>query len=182
MSSNLSFKHHIIPLHEWKSRINPKANRYNKDYNALDNVVWLTLNQHIQAHQFLWELNGSEYDLIASKMLSGQMGKWEGTISAAKLANTGKVHTLETRQKLSRIRSGKAIHTQEWKDRQSASLKENSLCLGYKYTNEQRKTRSNSMKGKQNALGHHQSIEDRKKKSDSAKRRWVLWKREKTSS
>lgn len=65
--------HHIIPLHEWKIRINPLADRYDPDFNEPDNTVWLTLKQHAQAHLFLFELHANKYDWVAYSTLSGQM-------------------------------------------------------------------------------------------------------------
>lgn len=51
----MTYKHHVIPFHEWKRRINPNATRHNRDFNAPDNVVWLALDQHIEAHKRLAE-------------------------------------------------------------------------------------------------------------------------------
>jgi hypothetical protein len=83
------YKHHIIPLHEWKCRINPKATRYDKEFNAPDNTVWLSLEQHIQVHQLLFEINGSEFDSVAWRGLSGQIDGEEANIQATKVANSG---------------------------------------------------------------------------------------------
>jgi hypothetical protein len=174
----MRFKHHIIPLHEWRRRINPKANRHNKEYNAPDNVVWLTLEQHIQVHQLLYELNGSECDRIAYSRMSGQMGCWEATIAAARLANTGKKHTEETKHKWSVMRMG-SKHTEEWKRDTSSRMKGNTFCVGYKYTLEQREARSRGMIGKQNALGTIQTAENKRRKSEAAKKRWKLWREKK---
>ena len=71
--------HHIIPLHEWRLRINPLADRHDKDFNASDNRVLLTLAQHVQAHLFLFEITANKYDWVAAQTLSGQM-----TMSEAK--------------------------------------------------------------------------------------------------
>jgi hypothetical protein len=57
--------HHIIPLHEWRIRINPRATRRDKDFNSEINRVDLTVEQHALAHKYLYELNGYEYDRIA---------------------------------------------------------------------------------------------------------------------
>jgi len=71
--------HHIIPLHEWRLRINPLADRRDNDFNASDNRVLLTLAQHAQAHLFLFEITANKYDWVAAQTLSGQM-----TMSEAK--------------------------------------------------------------------------------------------------
>jgi hypothetical protein len=67
-------KHHIIPLHEWKKRFNPKATRADKELNAPDNVVVLTIEQHAQVHQFLYEQYGRWEDRLAWKGLTGGIG------------------------------------------------------------------------------------------------------------
>ena len=110
MSSLYSYKHHTIPFHEWKRRINPNATRKNKEFNAPDNVVWLTLGQHIQVHELLFELNRSEFDRIACWMMAGRMGTEEAQRKAASAANRGKVHTKETRLKMSVAKLGNKIN------------------------------------------------------------------------
>jgi hypothetical protein len=77
MSSLYSYKHHIIPLHEWRKRINSQANRKDKDFNAPDNVVWLSLNQHAQVHDWLFEQYGALSDKIAGMAILGNMTKEE---------------------------------------------------------------------------------------------------------
>lgn len=122
MGNAYSYRHHIIPFHEWKRRINPKATRYDKEFNALDNVVWLTLEQHIQVHQLLIELNASEYDIIAIKMMLGQIGKEAARREASQVANIGHErnlgfkHTEESKQKISASLTGRKLtdgHKQE---------------------------------------------------------------------
>jgi len=65
-------KHHIIPRHEWKVRFGNL-----QGFNAPDNVVYLTIDQHSQAHQLLYEINKNIFDKIASECLSGQINKTE---------------------------------------------------------------------------------------------------------
>lgn len=109
MSSVYSYRHHIIPFHEWKRRIDPKATRSDKDFNAPDNLVWLTFEQHIQVHQLLYELNGSRFDLLAAKMLLGSIGREEGIEEARRLSVTGIPKSLQHRQKLKEARSHRII-------------------------------------------------------------------------
>jgi len=90
MSSDYSYRHHIIPLHEWRRRINPKVKRNDKEFNTFDNVVWLTLEQHAHAHRLLYELNGSEFDKIAYQVISGVVGAEEAQKRAVIFANTGR--------------------------------------------------------------------------------------------
>jgi NUMOD3 motif len=44
-----------------------------RGFNAPDNIVWLTLEQHAQVHQLLYELHGRKQDYVAWKTLSGHM-------------------------------------------------------------------------------------------------------------
>jgi len=150
MSSDSLHKHHIIPLHEWKIRINPTATRRDKDFNSPDNVVYLTLDQHIECHKWLWENNASEKDRLAYLVLSGSIGieqfrseivrlswktrprKYPQEIRAkmgAKLGNQnakGKRFTLEQRERVSASRMGKkrGPYKQEIKPRKPRILTE----------------------------------------------------------
>ena len=101
-----AYKHHVIPLHEWKRRINPKAVRSNREFNAPDNVVWLTLEQHTQVHQRMGE-EGSKWDRLSFLRMSGQIGLEEVTLRATKLANMGRKQTEEHRRKNSEAHFGK---------------------------------------------------------------------------
>jgi NUMOD3 motif len=70
--SHYSYKHHIIPKHEWKRRFGNL-----EGFNAPDNVARLTIEQHADAHRWLWEEYGSENDKLAWQMMVGQIGKEE---------------------------------------------------------------------------------------------------------
>lgn len=131
------YKHHIIPFHEWKKRINLRAQRSNRDFNAPDNVVWLTLEQHIQVHQLLFELNGSKFDLLAWNMLSGHIGKEEGIVLAIKEANAGNQYALGYK------------HTPEWKSAESARM----MGTHSIHTVEQDRLQSLRMMGNKQAKG-----------------------------
>jgi hypothetical protein len=61
-------KHHVIPRHEWKNRFGSL-----KGFNSKDNVVILSIEQHAQAHQLLFEQFNRHEDYVAWKVLSGQM-------------------------------------------------------------------------------------------------------------
>jgi hypothetical protein len=76
--------HHIIPKHEWKKRFGALTG-----VNAPDNLVVLTLAQHMQVHELLYEINDCVYDKIAYLCLSGRMGHEEAQILATKAANSG---------------------------------------------------------------------------------------------
>lgn len=114
-----TFKHHIIPFHEWRQRINPKAKRSDTDFNAPDNVVFLTLEQHIQAHQLLYELNHNRYDEIAYQCMSGMIGNEDAAREAVRQHsignkyNLGKTRGPELREADAAIKRGmKATHEQ----------------------------------------------------------------------
>ena len=111
---SMTFKHHIIPFHEWKKRVDHKATRSNRDYNASDNVVWLTAEQHAEVHKFLYELNGCEFDLIASKMIRGCLGKEQAIRSAQIHSNRTRTITQLHKDKQSKTMTGRS-HTPETK-------------------------------------------------------------------
>lgn len=128
--------HHIIPFHEWKRRINPKDKRTNKAFNAPDNVVELTLEQHIQAHELLFEINGSKLDHIATATMRGQIGKEEAIRLAGLVANVGKKRSVE------------------WKQHRSNLMKGNKNTIGKKISEKQKQEHSKFMMGKKMALGN----------------------------
>lgn len=148
----MRYKHHIIPFHEWKRRINLKATYKNKDFNAPDNVVWLTLEQHIQVHQLLYELNKSIFDQMAYLGLMGNIGKEEIQRRLVSYTNTGRSYTPEQRQaQLERGCKLKGIprpevrgyrHTDAWKRERSLER------MGNKYSAGKRSVEQNLAKSK----------------------------------
>ena len=134
------YKHHIIPLHEWKVRINPRANRRNKEYNASDNIVWLTLEQHIHVHQLYFEARGIEYDRIAWQLLCGMIGKEEAHKQVGIFANTGKLQSPESNKKRSLSNVGHEV-TEE--TRRKIGL----FRLGFRYSHISRTRMSLAQKG-----------------------------------
>jgi len=137
------YKHHVIPFHEWKSRINPNVTRYDRDYNASDNVVWLTLEQHIQAHELLYELNGSEYDRLAALMMSGKISKGDVQRMVASEYMKGNQHA-----------KGKKMppHTPERRQAQAERIQGNSYRLGKTFSEESRKKISDTLRGVKHSL------------------------------
>jgi hypothetical protein len=131
----MRYKHHVIPLHEWRRRINAKATRYNEDFNATDNVVWLTLEQHAQSHQLLYELNGSGYDEMAYLGLSNKIGKEEIHQRIVSIANMGNQNAL-----------GHTC-TDEWKREQSVRGIGNKNALGSKRSHEHKEAARIRMTG-----------------------------------
>jgi hypothetical protein len=151
MAYNYSYEHHIIPLHEWKRRINPKATRRDKDFNAPNNIVWLTSEQHIQVHQLLWELNNSKFDLMAARLMSKQITDEESFMELCRiggvmsgLANRGKKY---------------AAWTRERRHSQSERMVGNQNTLGYKHTEEWKQEKSASTVGNQYAKGSKRTLE-----------------------
>lgn len=122
-----TYKHHVIPFHEWKRRINPTATRFDREFNAVDNVVYLTLPQHAQVHFLLYELTCNRRDQIAWGYLSGQIGQEEAIRQSIILANTGRKHTPEQRAAQSLRMKGRQhglgwVPPIEWRQRQSKRL------------------------------------------------------------
>jgi hypothetical protein len=150
-------KHHIIPRHEWKVRFGNLIG-----FNAPDNTVYLTIEQHAQAHLLLHELHGCEYDLIASQTLSGQIGKEEAYKRAVSIANTGNKYTLglkrseEQRLRHSVFMMGKTpwnkgksgMYSEGYKQKISAGGMGNKNAEGLHHTEEWKKWKSLSMFGK----------------------------------
>jgi hypothetical protein len=105
--------HHIVPKHMGGT-------------DDSTNLVRLTVEEHAQAHLELYEKYGDERDLVAHRMLLGQITKAEAIKIIQKLPKTerwkktmsernsgegnpfaGKKHTEETKKKMSIANSGK---------------------------------------------------------------------------
>ena len=63
------------------------------------NLIELTVEEHAEAHRELWEQYGNIKDYCAWKGLEGTIGKEE--IVRLLMDPTGRVHTEETKQKIS---------------------------------------------------------------------------------
>ena len=84
--------HHIIPKHMGGT-------------DDPSNLVELTVEEHAEAHRRLYEEHGSEYDLIAWRMLSGQIPVTEAT-RLAQVEGQRKRWTEEARKEASKRYSG----------------------------------------------------------------------------
>lgn len=157
----MSYLHHIIPLHEWRRRINPDATRNDKEFNAPDNVVWLTLEQHIQAHHLLWKLNGNRFDEIAWQTLSGKNGKEEANRQAI-------------------IESNKTRDYKKQAVKQSANMMGNHYALGSKRTFEQNHLNSVRNIGNSRAVGVKWTPERRTAHIALLKAQWADGRRKRT--
>jgi len=177
--------HHVIPRHEWRTRFGNL-----KGCNSKDNVVWLTLEQHIQVHDFLFELYGRLEDKWASGFLSGRIGK-ENIIreicrqNQKKAVEYWKTHTRkkwskEAKSERSQMLKGNK-HTKGHKltddhiRKCTAHLRGNKYALGMKHTEEWK--RESSLR----STGRKLSWESKQLISKAAKERWKLWRNNKTS-
>ena len=108
----MDFVHHVIPRHEWKVRFGNL-----EGFNAPDNKVRLSREQHSHVHFLLYEITGNPYDLLASKAISGQCSMSDaskeaeriGTMIGARLgglSRKGYVMSGETKEKIRIAKTG----------------------------------------------------------------------------
>jgi hypothetical protein len=119
------YKHHVIPFHEWKARINSKAKRWDRAFNAPDNVVWLTHEQHTQVHKLYYEDRGLLGDKLAWKCWAGLIGQDEMRQiknSIGGKTNKGKPKSDDHRKNLSIAVTGRKCGTWSPEYRQRFSL------------------------------------------------------------
>ncbi len=178
----MKHKHHIVPRHMGGS-------------DDPSNLIELTVEEHAEAHKKLWEQYGNIKDYCAWKGLEGTIGKEE--IVRLLMDPTGRVHTEETKQKMSEAHKGKSKHTEESKEklrqfrtgmRHSEETKNkiseaglgNKRCLGYKHTQETKDKVSKSLEGnKRWSSNPNVSEEERKRRSEATKERWRKYREEK---
>jgi hypothetical protein len=125
-------RHHIVPRHAGGT-------------NCKDNLIKLSLKDHVLAHKIRYETYGSQYDLSAYNYMLGQSAKAKRAICAANGAKSrgrkltedhkkklskpgelnpfyGKTHTLEVRQKMREKATGRKW-SKETKEKLSKTLK-----------------------------------------------------------
>jgi hypothetical protein len=171
----MKHKHHIIP-------------RYMGGTDDPSNLIELTVEEHAEAHRKLYEEHGHIEDYCAWKGLSGQIGKEE--IIRLLMDPTGRIHTEETKQKISQSHKGKSKHTEESKEKLkqfrtgmklskehkekiSKSLEGNTNMVGKKLGEDTKKKISKSLEGnKRWSLNPNLSEEERKRRSEATKERW----------
>ena len=152
------------------------------------NLVELTVEEHAEAHKKLWEQYGNIKDYCAWKGLEGTIGKEE--IIRLLMDPTGRVHTEETKNKISQSHKGKQKHTEESKEklrqfRTGMKLSEEhkrkigdaskgrTHMKGKRLSDETKKKISEAGKGNKNASKNpNVSEEERKKRSEASKERW----------
>ena len=171
-------KHHIIPRHAGGS-------------NDPDNLVYLTVEEHAEAHKKLHEEYGRWEDRLAYEGLSGQIGKdemWEGIYKNRKTW-LGRKHTEESKKKISetkkraeRLGLTKA-HNEEWRKNQSEKM------MGHTVSEEQRKKVSDALKGiakseehkhKTSEYANNRSEEHKRNLSKAQKLRWQKYREAKS--
>jgi hypothetical protein len=171
----MKHKHHIVPRHMGGT-------------DDPSNLIELTVEEHAEAHRKLWEQYGNIKDYCAWKGLEGTIGKEE--IVRLLMDPTGRVHTEETKQKISQSHKGKSKHTEESKEKLrqfrtgvklseehkakiSKSLEGNTRMVGKKLSEDTKKKISEAGKGNKNACGPQKISEDeRKRRSEASKERW----------
>ena len=171
----MKHKHHIVPRHMGGS-------------DDPSNLIELTVEEHAEAHRKLWEEYGNIKDYCAWKGLEGTIGKEE--IVRLLMDPTGRIHTEETKQKISQSHKGKSKHTEESKEKLrqfrtgmklseehkakiSKSLEGNTYMVGKKLSEDTKKKISKSLEGnKRWSSNPNVSEEERKRRSEATKERW----------
>jgi hypothetical protein len=171
----MKHKHHIVPRHMGGT-------------DDPSNLIELTVEEHAEAHKKLWEQYGNIKDYCAWKGLEGTIGKEE--IIRLLMDPTGRVHTEETKQKISEAHKGKSKHTEESKEKLrqfrtgmklseehkskiSKGLEGNVNMVGRKLSEDTKKKISEAGKGNKNASKNPNiSEEERMRRSEATKERW----------
>jgi NUMOD3 motif len=137
-------------------------------FNCADNRIDLTVQQHAQAHALLYEINGIEYDKIASMTLLGLIGKEEAHRRAASLANKGDnrrrgtKHTEETKARIADAHIGMR-HSKETRKRISE------VQIGRRASDEARRNNSIAQTGKVLTAEHRKKIGDAHRRNHETK-------------
>lgn len=143
--------HHIIPRHDWKVRFGSL-----KGFEAPDNRVDLTVAQHAQAHQFLYELNHKTEDLVAWKGLAGIISHEEVVREVCRIAaiKGGKTKpSLETKECM------RLAAIERWSrpgQREACGLRNTgplNPCYGKRQSIESNEKRSKTLMGRKNTWG-----------------------------
>lgn len=146
----MKHKHHIIPVHVGGS-------------NDPSNIVYLTLEEHAEAHRKLYEECGRWQDKLAWMGLSGRIGKEEIIRLKASLQMT------------SRLKYGdlKGIHTGR---KRSIQFKEkvSKTLTGKKFSNTHKIKISDSLKGKPKSDRHRKSLSESCKGLDRASKTYLV--------
>lgn len=143
---NIMHKHHVIPRHEWKIRFGNL-----KGFNSFDNVVWLTIEQHAEAHKLLYELNSSHFDLCAYKILSA--------LSRGDTEEVRRISATEVNRGNQYAKGKRHIRSEEYRNKMSESMRGNCGLIGNKNASGKHKktilTQEHKEKIRQSLLIHH---------------------------
>lgn len=107
----MKHKHHIIPRHMGGT-------------DDPSNIVELTIPQHAAAHKRLYKQYGKEEDLIAYRMLSGQITAYEANILATKSANAGNNY------RKGKTQEGDMARFAYWKDKKRSEEHKKNISKG----------------------------------------------------
>jgi len=93
-----------------------------------ENIVFLSVEEHAEAHRLLWEQHKKEEDYIAWKALSGQIQKMEATRMAIVNSNKTRVISQKTRTLIGNKSKGRQsklnyVTSEETKDKIRKSVK-----------------------------------------------------------
>ena len=93
-----------------------------------ENIVFLSVEEHAEAHRLLWEQHKKEEDYIAWKALSGQIQKMEATRMAIVNSNKTRVISQKTRNLIGKKSKGRQsklnyVTPEETKDKIRKSVK-----------------------------------------------------------
>jgi hypothetical protein len=125
--------HHIIPRHMGGT-------------NDPENLVELTVEEHAEAHQKLYEEHGHWQDHVAWKALSGQINSDEIRRLKTILTWTGRNHTEESKEKIREARKGQ--HSSGWKWSEESRERKSKSMIGTSQTVESNEKRSKAMLGR----------------------------------
>ena len=140
-----------------------------------DNLIELSVEEHAEAHRKLYEEHGNWQDYLAWQGLSKRIACEEMAREAARLANTGKYMSPETRKKISDAKKG-VKHSPE-------HVKNNSLAQTGKVLSDEHKMKiSSALSGRELSEEHKNNVgkkmkgrimseEWRRKMSEAAKKR-----------
>ena len=92
----MTHKHHIIPKHAGGT-------------NDPENLIELSIADHVLAHKKLWEDHGKWQDYLAWQALAGLISGEEARLLAVSHALKGKPKSLEHRKKMSKARKAHAM-------------------------------------------------------------------------
>lgn len=127
-------KHHITPRHEGGD-------------DSKENLIKLSLKDHITAHRVRYKVYGNKYDLAASNYMKGQSKEAKKTICSANGSKSkGRKLSQEHRRKLSRPGELNSFYGRSHTDTTKNIIREK--AIGRKWTKETKDKLSNTLKSR----------------------------------